>query len=143
VVAASAVMFTAIKLVGAAALIALGIRALLRPSQDPTLTRTATSGGSHRPAFRDGVVTAIANPKLAAFYVALFPQFVPRGSSIFLASVFMGALLVLLDLAWYSALAALVARAASSFLQRWLRRAERLCGAVLVGLGIRLALEQR
>jgi threonine/homoserine/homoserine lactone efflux protein len=107
------------------------------------VTAATAGAGSHRPAFRDGLVTAIANPKLAAFYVALFPQFVPRGSSIFLASVFMGALLVLLDLAWYSALAALVARAASTFLQRWLRRAERLCGAVLVGLGIRLALEQR
>lgn len=38
-------------------------------------------------------------------------------------------------------LAAMVA--ASSFLQRWLRRAERLCGVVLIGLGVRLALEQR
>jgi threonine/homoserine/homoserine lactone efflux protein len=142
VVAASAILFTAIKLAGAAVLIVLGVRALVRRSSAPV--EVAPPGGvSHRPAFRDGLVTAIANPKLAAFYVALFPQFVPRGSSIFLASVFMGGLLVLLDLVWYSALAALVARAASTFLQRWLRRAERLCGAVLVGLGIRLALEQR
>jgi threonine/homoserine/homoserine lactone efflux protein len=145
VVAASAVLFTAVKLVGAAVLIVLGVRALVRRSSEaPAPIADGMAGGrSNRPAFRDGLVTAIANPKLAAFYVALFPQFVPHGSSIFLASVFMGALLVLLDLVWYSALAALVARAASTFLQRWLRRAERLCGAVLVGLGIRLALEQR
>jgi threonine/homoserine/homoserine lactone efflux protein len=142
VVAASAILFTAIKLAGAAVLIVLGVRALVRRSSAPV--EVAPAGGvSHRPAFRDGLVTAIANPKLAAFYVALFPQFVPRSSSILLASVLMGALLVVLDLVWYSALAALVARAASTFLQRWLRRAERLCGAVLVGLGIRLALEQR
>jgi threonine/homoserine/homoserine lactone efflux protein len=144
VVAASAILFTTIKLIGAAVLIVLGVRALVRRSSEaPIVVSAQPSGGSHHPAFRDGLVTAIANPKLAAFYVALFPQFVPRGSSIFLASVFMGGLLVLLDLVWYSALAALVARAASTFLQRWLRRAERLCGAVLVGLGIRLALEQR
>ncbi len=55
----------------------------------------------------------------------------------------MGVLLVVLDLIWYSALAALVARATHRFVARWLRRAERLCGTVLVGLGVRLALEQR
>jgi threonine/homoserine/homoserine lactone efflux protein len=142
VVAASAVLFTAIKLLGAAVLIWMGLRALLRGS-DPPPADAAAVPMPHSSAFRGGLVTAIANPKLAAFYVALFPQFVPRGASIFAASFVMGLLLVALDLIWYSALAALVARAASTFLKRWLRRAERLCGVVLVGLGIRLALEQR
>jgi threonine/homoserine/homoserine lactone efflux protein len=142
IVAASAALFTAIKLAGAVVLVVLGLRALLdRTPPESRAPRAAES--SHAPAFRDGLVTAIANPKLAAFYVALFPQFVPHGASIFAASCLMGLLLVVLDLMWYSALAALVARAASSFLQRWLRRAERLCGVVLIALGIRLALEQR
>jgi len=142
IVATSAMLFTAIKLAGAVVLVVLGLRALLDRTP-PELVASRAAESSHVPAFRDGLVTAIANPKLAAFYVALFPQFVPHGASIFAASCLMGVLLVVLDLMWYSALAALVARAASTFLQRWLRRAERLCGVVLVGLGLRLALEQR
>ena len=139
VVAASATLFNVIKLLGAAVLIVLGLRALLRG-----LDVTAPSAAAQdRSALRAGVLTSLANPKLAVFYVALFPQFVPRGDSILLASCAMGVLLVLLDLIWYSALAALVARAAERFVARWLRRAERLCGTVLVGLGVRLALEQR
>lgn len=139
VVAASATLFDVIKLLGAAVLIVLGLRALLRGS-DVTAPSPAAPD---RSALRAGMLTSLANPKLAVFYVALFPQFVPRGDSILLASFAMGALLVVLDLVWYSALAALVARAAERFVARWLRRAERLCGTVLVGLGVRLALEQR
>ena len=139
VLAASAPMFVAIKLIGAAILVGLGIRALLSDSSPPQPRRDVQD----RAAFRDGLVTAVANPKLAAFYVALFPQFVPHGASIFAASCAMGVLLVVLDLAWYSLIAALVARAAARFLERWLRRAEQLCGAALVALGVRLASEHR
>lgn len=139
VVAASATLFNVIKLLGAAVLIVLGLRALLRGSD----VTAPSAAAQDRSALRAGVLTSLANPKLAVFYVALFPQFVPRGDSILLASCAMGVLLVLLDLIWYSALAALVARAAERFVARWLRRAERLCGTVLVGLGVRLALEQR
>jgi threonine/homoserine/homoserine lactone efflux protein len=139
VVAASATLFDVIKLLGAAVLIVLGLRALLHGSE----VRPPSPATQSRTALRAGVLTSLANPKLAVFYVALFPQFVPRGDSILLASFAMGILLVVLDLIWYSALAALVARAAERFLARWLRRAERLCGTVLVALGIRLALEQR
>jgi threonine/homoserine/homoserine lactone efflux protein len=138
VVAASATLFLAIKLVGAAVLIAMGLRALLHGSDPQELTSKLPG----RSPLRDGAITAVANPKLAVFYVALFPQFVPHGDSILLASCAMGVLLVVLDFIWYSVLAAFVARAAAKFLQRWLRRAERLCGVALVGLGVRLALEQ-
>jgi threonine/homoserine/homoserine lactone efflux protein len=50
----------------------------------------------------------------------------------------------LLDLVWCSTLALLVARVARALLDGgWLRRIQRACGAVLVGLGIRVALEER
>ena len=56
----------------------------------------------------------------------------------------MAATVVALDLVWYSALAYGVARTRRAFVDGpWLRRVERFTGAVLVGLGVRLALERR
>ena len=131
-------VFTAVKLAGAIVLVVMGVRALLHRGT-VTLPRSR-----ERSAFGSGLVTAIANPKLAVFFVALFPQFVPAGTSVLGAALAMTVLLVALDLVWYSVLAALVARAADAFLHGpWMRRAERACGAVLVALGLRLALEER
>jgi threonine/homoserine/homoserine lactone efflux protein len=56
----------------------------------------------------------------------------------------MVATIVSFDLAWYSALAYLVARARRAFVEGpWLARVQRLTGAVLVALGVRLAFERR
>ena len=141
VVAASAIAFTVVKLCGAVALVYLGIRAIVHADEDPSAPRRGTR---ERSAFRAGLMTSIANPKLAGFFMALFPQFVPDHQSVLLAAIIMAGVIVTLDLVWYSTLAAVVARSTDAFLRGgWLRRAERLCGGVLVGLGLRLALEER
>jgi len=141
VVAASAEVFTVMKLIGAAFLLYLGLQSLRgRRGKAPAAVEPRHRGS----AFRDGLVTAIANPKLAAFFVALFPQFVPHGAPVLPSALLMAATIVVIDFAWYSTLAMLVARARRAFVEGpWLRRFERLTGAVLVGLGVRLALEKR
>jgi threonine/homoserine/homoserine lactone efflux protein len=147
VVATSTEVFTAVKLAGAAVLIVMGALSLRgRPSN----SSAAKANAPDRPpatdlsAVRDGLLTSIANPKLAVFFVALFPQFVPRGDPVLPAALAMAALIVSFDLVWYSALAFAVSRAKHAFLDGpWGQRAERLTGAVLVGLGVRLALERR
>jgi threonine/homoserine/homoserine lactone efflux protein len=140
-VATSAEAFTVVKLAGAVALIVLGIQSLRR-GRDPAPAPPARAPLGT--AMRDGLVTSLANPKLAFFYVALFPQFVPDGAPVLPSALAMAAMVVAFDLVWYSALAYLVARARRAFVEGpWLRRAERLTGAVLVGLGVRLALERR
>ena len=139
VVAASAGLFTVMKLVGAAFLVYLGVQSL-RGRAEPPRPRPL----EQRSALRDGLVTSIANPKLAAFFVALFPQFVPQGARVLPSALLMACTIVAFDLVWYSVLAYLVARARRAFVEGpWLRRFERLTGAVLVGLGVRLALERR
>jgi threonine/homoserine/homoserine lactone efflux protein len=138
VVAASAAVFDAVKLAGAALLLVIGVRSLLG-RHDPD--GPTTSG---RSAFREGLVTSLANPKLAAFFVALFPQFIPRGAPVLPSALGMATVIVAIDLIWYSTLALLVARARKAFIDGgWGRRVERLTGAVLIGLGVRLALERR
>jgi len=90
------------------------------------------------------LVTSLANPKLAVFFVALFPQFIPAGAPVLPSALAMAATIVALDLVWYSALAYGVARTRRAFLEGpWQRRVERLTGGVLVALGVRLALERR
>ena len=137
-VAASATAFSAVKLVGAIVLVLLGIQTLRGRR-----TRAAERGGG-RTSFREGLLGGIANPKLGAFFVALFPQFVPDGEPVLGAALLMACTIAVVDLVWFSTLAYLVARARRAFVEGpWLRRAERVTGAVLVGLGVRLALERR
>ena len=139
VVATSAEAFTAIKLVGAIVLVVLGLQSLRGHREDPA--RPAPARGAP---LRDGLVTSLANPKLAVFFVALFPQFVPDGAPVLPSALLMAAMVVSFDLVWYSALAYLVARARRAFVDGpWLARAQRFTGAVLVGLGVRLAFERR
>jgi threonine/homoserine/homoserine lactone efflux protein len=148
VVAASAAVFTAVKLVGAVVLVVLGIQAW-RGGRRPGVGAPAASAaaGHHSPtsrAVRDGLVSSLANPKLAVFFVALFPQFVPAGAPVLPAALLMVAIIVCFDVVWFSVLAWLVGRAQRAFEPgAWLRRAERLTGVVLVGLGLRLAVERR
>jgi threonine/homoserine/homoserine lactone efflux protein len=145
-VAASELAFVALKLTGAAVLVYLGARSLagrhrgdLVPPEAP-----ATTSPSRHTAFRDGLATSLANPKLAVFFVALFPQFVADGAPVLPPALAMAGLIVLLDLAWYSTLAVLVDRSRRAFMRSSLmRRLEQLMGAVLIGLGVRVALEQR
>jgi threonine/homoserine/homoserine lactone efflux protein len=116
----------------------MGLRSLLGGHDAEVVTTPARS------AFRDGLVTSLANPKLAAFFVALFPQFIPRGAPVLPQALAMAVVIVAVDLIWYSLLALLVARARKAFTDGgWGRRIERLTGAVLIGLGIRLAFERR
>jgi threonine/homoserine/homoserine lactone efflux protein len=138
-VATSAEAFTVMKLVGAAVLLVLGLQSLR--GHRAAATVSAPDDGAP---LRDGLVTSLANPKLAVFFAALFPQFVPAGASLLPCALLMAAMIVTLDLLWYSTLAYMVARARRAFVEGpWLARAERLTGAVLVGLGVRLALERR
>jgi threonine/homoserine/homoserine lactone efflux protein len=144
-VAASEVAFATLKVVGAAVLVWIGVQTLLRLRRaEPPAEEPAAMRRGHRSALRDGLVTALANPKLAVFFVALFPQFVPDGAPVFPATLLMAALLVAFDFAWYIALALLVTRARQAYdRSRLARRIEAVTGAALVGLGVRVALEPR
>ncbi len=136
-VAASEIAFVALKVTGAVVLVYLGVQSL-RHAGAPLREGVA------RAPFRDGLVTSLANPKLAIFFVALFPQFVGERRSVLPTTLLMIGLIVLLDFAWYTTLAVLVSRARAAFTgSRLARRLERATGAVLIALGARVALEQR
>jgi threonine/homoserine/homoserine lactone efflux protein len=145
-VAASEVAFVTLKIVGAIVLVWLGIQSFRRSRAGGSVlpaetTMTLPSGAR---GFRDGLVTALANVKLAIFFVALFPQFVPSGDPVLPAALAMSGLIVALDLVWYSLLALAVTRVRRAVAaSRWQSRLERVTGSVLIGLGLRVALESR
>ena len=145
-IAASEVAFLALKVTGAVILIWLGLQSLRRAGAGLGTNHGAAPDPRppRRRAFRDGLVTSLANPKLAVFFVALFPQFVDERGTVLPTTLVMAALIVSFDLVWYTALAVLVSRAGEGFRRtRLARRLERATGALLVALGARVALEQR
>jgi threonine/homoserine/homoserine lactone efflux protein len=73
VLATSATAFNAVKWLGAAYLIIVGIRTLLRRPQVITTDRAAISHGR---AFGQGVVVNVLNPKVALFFLSFLPQFI-------------------------------------------------------------------
>jgi threonine/homoserine/homoserine lactone efflux protein len=140
----SELLFVALKLVGAAYLLYLGV-GLLR-------TKTATlalRGGVARSLpklFFDGTFSNISNPKIAVFYFAFLPQFVPHGAAHPTFSLFaLG-----LALAGLTFLIKGPVGLFAGLLSTWLRsrpqvlaRLYQSSGAVLVALGVKLALERR
>lgn len=140
--AASRPAFTALRYAGAAYLIFLGVQALLaaRRMRAPTADRPAqpVAALSPRRAYRQGVASNLANPKIAVFFTSLLPQFAGGGE--FHALVLLGVIFAALTLVWLTAYAVVVAKAAGVFRRGRLQRdLEALAGVVLVGLGLRVA----
>jgi threonine/homoserine/homoserine lactone efflux protein len=137
-------LFVALKLVGAAYLIYLGI-GLLRTRRS-SLPIGAVAARSLGRLFVDGAVSNLSNPKIAIFYFAFLPQFVSPSARFPTLTV------LVLGLA-FAGLTFLVKAPVGVFagkLSGWLRFRPgvltwvfRSSGAVLVALGVRLALERR
>jgi threonine/homoserine/homoserine lactone efflux protein len=139
-IVASQVAYDGLRIGGAAVLIVLGLRSLLaRGAHEETREAPRRS----RAGWRSGIATGLANPKLAVFFVALFPQFLQRGAPVLPYALAMAGTIVALDLVWFSTLAYAVDRGRALLKPRLQRRFERFTGSVLVALGVRLAVESR
>jgi threonine/homoserine/homoserine lactone efflux protein len=144
---ASEPAFAAVRIAGAAYLIYLGLRALVaafRPVGNGRVVAEPRRDLPTRTAVRQGLISNLGNPKMAAFFPSLLPQFVPAGDPTFLPLLLLGLVFCSLTFVWLSAYAVVVARAGDLLRRSRVRRAmEAVTGAVLVALGLRLAAEQR
>lgn len=145
VVAASEVAYTVLRVVGAVVLLVLGLRAWRAAWIDRGQAELPESGPhSARGAAAEGVLVQLANPKAALFMFAFYPQFVPQQGPVLAWTAGLALLQVLLETALYLGLAAAVGRASAWFGRPGIRRRlEAASGAVLVGLGVRLAVTSR
>jgi threonine/homoserine/homoserine lactone efflux protein len=166
---ASEPAFLVMKAVGAAYLVALGLQSLWTAAgirspgrlRSPAVGSGPGPGGSGAPAapggsgpgargrmgagrgFRQGVVSNLANPKMAAFFLSLLPQFASpdQGAG---GIVGLGLVFCVMTFGWLGLYSVVVDRARVVLSRSWVRRAlDGVSGVVLVGFGARLALQQR
>jgi threonine/homoserine/homoserine lactone efflux protein len=140
--AASEPAFLAVRILGSAYLIWLGLQALLaavrgRPRRVARVERRRLAAPR---ALRQGLLNNLGNPKMAAFFPSLLLQFAHS----FSALIALGLVFSAMTLVWLSAYAFAVARAGDFLDRSGVRRAiEAVTGAILVALGFRVASEPR
>jgi threonine/homoserine/homoserine lactone efflux protein len=144
---ASATAFTVLKLAGAAYLVYLGLQTIWLSRRGHRRNGGADDPGARRlgppSGFRQGLLSNLANPKIAVFFTSFIPQFVSPGQSVVLNSLALGAIFNLLGVVWLVVFALLVSRAGGLLRRPKVKAAlDRLTGLVLVGLGVRLATER-
>jgi threonine/homoserine/homoserine lactone efflux protein len=147
VMLASQPVFRAVKLAGAAYLIWLGVqslRAALGPRRPGPSVETATGRLPTRAAFVQGIVNNLGNPKMAVFFASVLPQFTAPGQGMGSALMLLGVVFSTLTFAWLTVYATVISTAGRFLRASRLHRAiEAVSGAVLIGLGVRVAADAR
>lgn len=143
IVAESAVAFNLVKTIGAAYLVYLGIRLLMRKDQALAIGSVASQGV--RRALFEGVAVEALNVKTALFFLAFLPQFVSSGEPLVPQLVLLGSLCVALN-TWVDVVAVFAAERllkSSTARAARARLLTRASGATMVGLGAYLAFARR
>lgn len=138
--------FELLKWAGAAYLLWMAWQAL-RPGGAAAFANTTTLPPATTPQlFAMGLLTSILNPKVAIFYLSIFPQFVnAEYGSVLLQSLTLGMIQIGTSFSVNLLIALFAAHIAQWFgaNPHWLRAQKWVMGIVLAGLAVRLALEQR
>lgn len=144
VLAASETLFHAIKWVGAAYLVWMGITTFRSAASGFDVPERAASSGGGRALYVQGLLVGASNPKALLFFTAFFPQFIDPLAPRLPQFTAMGATFVVLELSCLMLYATFAARLAP-----WLREQgrarvfNRVSGATFVGAGLLLATVRR
>lgn len=149
----SVFLFTAIKYIGAAYLIYIGMKALFSAPKTPVNGDILEDKGgsserflpcermiSARKALGIGFLTNALNPKAVIFFTAVFTQFIGPETPFFMLVVY-GVTSMVIEFGWFAAVSIVLTNA--SVKRRFMRimgKIERACGGLMVLLGVRLAL---
>lgn len=140
----SALAFLFVKLIGAAYLVYLGIKAW--KDKSTFQLQTSASPATSTSLFWQGVLSNVLNPKIAIFFLAFLPQFVDQGS----AQVTWQMVILGLTFAGFGLCFLLVVGYSSGTVGTWLTSRpplaqffQRLAGGIMIALGIRLALTEK
>ncbi len=143
---ASATLYGLLKVAGALYLGWLGFQSLrlaVKVDKKAAVSAGHPRSRSLKRSFVEGVTSNVLNPKTAVFYLAFLPQFIQPTDPVLFKSLFLAAIHFGMAFLWLCLLSLLLDRfrvvLLSSTLHRWL---EGVCGALLLGLGLRLLSEK-
>ena len=142
--AAVPVAFTAVRVVGAAYLVYLGVQ-LIRRRNDGRGDPVAGSGMRGHHAYLRGLLTNLLNPKMVTFTIAFLPQFVdPRLGRVWLQFAILGAIVIGFEFLVDGTVGLLAGRIGGWLRRRQAarRRIDVATGGIFIGIGVRLAVER-
>lgn len=146
IIVKSALLFSVFKYVGAIYLIYLGVKtlwALRKKEVAASVEMNTASQFENKSCFKQGFLTNLLNPKVAVFFLTFLPQFVDAGSDTFLPFLIMGFTYTVLTAIWFFLYVYLLNQI-STFMKKpkTQNMIEGITGAILIGFGIKLALEK-
>lgn len=143
VIVKSALLFTIIKYIGAVYLVYLGVKTLIALKKRKAPTVDVIPDEKTSSSFMQGFFTNLLNPKVAVFFLTFLPQFVQTTKSPLIPFFILGVTYTVLTLMWF-VVYILLLNQVRQFMnrpqtQKWM---EGLTGSVLIGFGVKLALEK-
>lgn len=146
ILVASATAYNVVKLAGAGYLVFLGLQSLHQARRTRAETNTASPKLAPKRGnpYLQGLISTVLNPKPALFFVSYLPQFVDRHGPVTLQVSFLAAIHILVGFVWLTTYASLVSRMQVAITRPRIKAAlERATGAVLIALGVRVAVADR
>jgi len=142
---ANRALSTALHVIGAVILIWLGISAWRQAKIGAEIEVPAPPRGrTPASAFRASLISIAANPKAAAFGIAVVPQFLPSSGPVLPTLLVLAVIQLVLDTTWCAGVVLAADRARNILGRAHIRRRiERVMGAALIGLGVGLAADAR
>lgn len=142
IIVKSAVLFSIFKYIGAVYLVYLGFRTLwaLKYKKEPAIAASKYKSKSY---FKQGFLTNLLNPKVAIFFLTFLPQFVDSGHHSLTPFLIMGITYTLLTAVWFM-LYIFLLNQISAFMKKPRTQTvfEGITGTILIGFGLKLALEK-
>ena len=146
IIAKSVLAFTIIKYAGAAYLLYIGFKMITDGTKLDTSISVSTNKINSLKIYRDAVLTNVLNPKVAMFFIAFLPQFIdPHYQNSIVPFMLLGITFTITGTIWCLILANF-----SSYLfsklrsnQKFSSYLNKICGTVLIVLGIKIALTSR
>ena len=137
---ASATLFEAIRWIGAAYLVYVGIRMLISKPDAQTVVERSISPRRSLRLFSQGLITQLSNPKAIVFFTALLPQFVAPGNRVFEQFLVLGITSIAVEFPILLVYGLIAERGVSLIPKGRLSGVpDRVAGAFLIGAGIGLA----
>lgn len=133
-------LYNAIRYLGAAYLVYLGLKSLLMKAQEPALSAHGKHTISHWQSFKTGLLTNVLNPKCTLFMLSIFTVAIAPGTSLFVRSL-LGLEIVLITIGWFVALTLLLtSKLLKSGVGRFQQIVRYVSGVILIALGISIGI---